>query len=624
MDALCDIATNPTPQVAIAEHGFRACAGWFGPEDRPRFGWLYRPDAPGALGIVIVPPFGHDDTCAHRTLRHLAETSARNGFITLRFDLDGCGDSAGDDSDSERVESWVASVLDACDRVRSAGARELLLAGIRLGATLAALAGRRRDDVAALAAFHAVIRGKSWLRELRAFQIAMNLQPSPGDTDPDNQEAGGFLLARKTCETLETIDLGRAGSPARRVLILDRDDLPAQDGWRQQLQTLGCQVVQRSIPGYMEMMVDPHESRVAQAFIDACIEYARGLPAPPDVRAEAPGLPLRTSARLGVGDREIEETVVSPGAGMFGILSRPLDGATERGLIVLNAGAIRHIGANRFDVTFARQLAAEGLSVLRVDLSGLGDSPARAGQRENEVFGPHSIEDVGICVDWMRARGVRELIVGGLCAGASHALSAVLAGQPIDAACLVNCPVFAPKAGFRPSDDRRFKDIAHYNKSVKSTRSWRKLFSGKVDLRRIARVAIWKVMLEGKHAAGEAARRIGIPLPHDLSRRFAALARRGVRLHFLYSGDDPGLVRLAIEAGSSVPKLCRAGQFSMHVFTGANHIFTQRWAQASLRQALSQILLPGTVSPRTLETPTANPAALRESLTKLAQRGDLR
>jgi hypothetical protein len=136
-------------------------------------------------------------------------------------------------------------------------------------------------------------------------------------------------------------------------------------------------------------------------------------------------------------------------------------------------------------------------------------------------------------------------------------------------------------------------------------RSWRKLLSGKADLRRLARIAIWKFLLEGKHFAGEAARRIGVPMPHDLSRRFAALAARGVRLHFLYSDDDPGLVRLAIEAGSSVPKLCRAGQFSMQVFAGANHIFTQRWAQAALRHALSQILLSGTnvASARTPETP---------------------
>src|SRR5690348_1567987 len=177
MDAVCNSMEEYAPSPLWTVHGFRAQPGWFGPEGRARFGWFYGPDrTKGTTGVVIVPPFGRDDICAHRTLRHLAEASARNGFITLRFDLDGCGDSAGNDSDSERVESWIASVLDACDRVRSAGARQLLLVGIRLGATLAALAAQRRDDVAALVAFNAVIRGKTWLRELHAFQRAMDLQ----------------------------------------------------------------------------------------------------------------------------------------------------------------------------------------------------------------------------------------------------------------------------------------------------------------------------------------------------------------------------------------------------------------------------------------------------------------
>ena len=41
----------------IRGHGYTAEAGWFGPEDRPRFGWLYRPDEPAAngVGVVIVP-----------------------------------------------------------------------------------------------------------------------------------------------------------------------------------------------------------------------------------------------------------------------------------------------------------------------------------------------------------------------------------------------------------------------------------------------------------------------------------------------------------------------------------------------------------------------------------------
>lgn len=604
MDAVCDIANVDEPPVLWAGQGYRAQAGWFGPAARARFGWYYRPERfAGATGVVIVPPFGHEDACAHRTLRHLAEACARNGYAALRFDPDGCGDSVGDDSEPDRVENWIASVLDACDLVRGAGATRVMLVGIRFGATLATLAALRRNDVAALVAFNAVVRGSNWLHELRAFQAAMNLHPAPTAMEAGGQEAGGFLLSQATCGTLKGIDLTRIAAPSR-MLLLERDDLPDSPGWHDHLRARGCHVERRRIPGYVDMMTDAHLNRVAGIFIDACVDYLRGLPPPGGIPAEAPALPLRPTATLRIGDSWIEETIVSPGAGIFGILARPRRRDADRALLVLNAGAVHHVGAGRFDVGLSRQMAASGLQVLRIDLTGIGDSPAREGAAENVVYGAHCVKDTGVCVDWLRARGVRELIVGGMCSGATHALRAVLAGQAIDAAYLINCGLFAARSGADPAD-RRFDDIAHYNKSMKSSRSWRKLLSGKVDMRRIAKAAAWKIALQGKGALRNAARRVGLPMRGDLSRDFAMLVRRGVKVHFLYSGNDPGLVRLAVEAGSSVPKYCRAGQFSMRTFAGANHTFTQRWAQASLLLALQQILTPPAEGRR---RPTFRPA----------------
>jgi len=593
MDAVCEEVKAHAQPFGWAGRGFSANPGWFGPEARARFGWFYRPDRAGrGLGVVIVPPFGSEDLSAHRTLRHLAEACARNGYISLRFDPDGCGDSVGGDSDPDRAECWVSSVLDACDAVRRAGTARVVLIGVRLGAMLATLAAQRRDDVAALVAFNAVIRGSSWLHELRAFQMAMNLPPPPVPAVEDGQEASGFRLGPETCATLKTVDLVRLAAPAPRVLILERDDLPGSDGWHAHLHAAGCQVERRRIPGYADMMADAHLGRVAQGFIDACIDYLRAVPGSDGEGPETPALPLRASASSRIEDTEIEETVVTPGAGIFGVLAEPRHGTAERALLVLNAGAVRHIGAGRLDVAIARQMAASGLQVLRIDLPGLGDSPAREGVAENLVYAPDATKDIGTCVDWLRARGAREIIIGGMCSGASHALFAVLAGYAIDAAYLVNCGLFTVQAGSDPANDRRFSDIAHYNKAVKSARSWRKLLSGKVDLRRIAKVAAWKVALKAKAMLGNAARQAGLPLRGDLGRKFDALAGRGVKLHFLYSGNDPGLVRLAMEAGPSVPKLCRTGQFSMRTISGANHIFTQRWAQAELLQALRQILVP--------------------------------
>ncbi len=142
-------------------------------------------------------------------------------------------------------------------------------------------------------------------------------------------------------------------------------------------------------------MVDsPHANRVAREFIDSCIECAGTVAATGDAHALPAGSGLRRHIELAIGDDSITEQVVAP-AGMFGILAKPLESGTARALLMLNAGAIRHIGSNRMDVPLARQLAASGLVVLRADLTGIGDSPARIGEPENVVYAPHAASDVG-------------------------------------------------------------------------------------------------------------------------------------------------------------------------------------------------------------------------------------
>ena len=90
--------------------------------------------------------------CAARSLRHLAEGAERAGMIALRFDLDGTGDSAGDDLNPARLDGWLDSIDDACALVRSAGAEKIVLAGVRSVRCSRPLArrgarhrGRRRD-----------------------------------------------------------------------------------------------------------------------------------------------------------------------------------------------------------------------------------------------------------------------------------------------------------------------------------------------------------------------------------------------------------------------------------------------------------------------------------------------
>ncbi|HEY0231914.1 MAG TPA: hypothetical protein VGC55_11730, partial [Dokdonella sp.] len=465
-----DASAPRAPSIAAAE------AGYFGPAARPRFGWLHRSAAAATgAGLVIVPPFGYEAVCAQRSLRHLAEQAAGAGIASVRFDLDGSGDSAGDDLDPDRLGHWLASIDDACALVRSAGADRVVLAGVRLGAILAVLAAARRGDVAGVVAIAVVASGKAWLREGRALQMALGLTPDPAPAADDVQEVVGFALSAETRAALGAIDLLKIDTrPAPAVLLIDRDDLASNDALAARLAALGAQVQTQRLPGYVEMMLDPHRTTVPQAILDATIAFAAARPPQPAAQTCAPAA-LVGEVTLDCDGVAIREQVVRLDAALFGIATLP-PAPPQRAVILLNAGAVGRIGPNRLHVALARRLAASGVLVLRLDLSGLGDSRTRPGAGENIVYHAHALDDIGVAVDWARSDGVSQIAVAGLCAGAYHSLGAALADQAIDTIVMINPLTFHYKPGMS-LDFAAFRVIAdaqRYQKSIARGVSWRK------------------------------------------------------------------------------------------------------------------------------------------------------
>ncbi len=193
--------------------------------------------------------------------------------------------------------------------------------------------------------------------------------------------------------------------------------------------------------------------------------------------------------------------------------------------------------------------------------------------------------------EWLRERGAREITVGGMCSGAYHAVYAAIAEPTVNRTYMVNCGVFGAKVDFDPENSNLFGDITHYNQAVKSRHAWRRLLTGRVALGSIVRVLAWHLQKRSLHVFRELARRLHLPMHDDLGNHLLALTRRGTHPHFLYSEDDPGRALLSAAAGSVVPRLCRRGLCSMQVFEGADHTFTQRWAQQMLSDALKSILV---------------------------------
>jgi alpha-beta hydrolase superfamily lysophospholipase len=191
---------------------------FFGPAEHSLFGWLHLPSgrAPRRTGVVLCHPFGQEFVLAHRAFHGFARLLADSGFATLRFDWWGTGDSHGD-LEEVRLETWMRDVGLAIRTVRErVHCDDVALVGMRLGATLAALAGAR-EQLAALVLWDPVVDGAAFLHELAVahWRETHRSGSPPEKFDAPLAEASGFPLSDRLREDLRALDL--------RAAELDRD-----------------------------------------------------------------------------------------------------------------------------------------------------------------------------------------------------------------------------------------------------------------------------------------------------------------------------------------------------------------------------------------------------------------
>jgi len=115
-----------------------------------------------------------------------------------------------------------------------------------------------------------------------------------------------------------------------------------------------------------------------------------------------------------------------PDGSLIGIITTPGDGPmVPVGCILMNMGAIHRIGPRRTNVKLARQMAACGISSIRMDLAGLGDSRPAG---ETADFRTQAVLDVQAAMNLVGTMlGVHRFVLIGLCSGAHNGLSIAVA-----------------------------------------------------------------------------------------------------------------------------------------------------------------------------------------------------
>lgn len=423
--------------VSPAADGLNGGAVYFGAPGAERLGWLHVPASGSARGaVVLCSSLGTEDLLVHRAFRMLGDELAERGIVVLRFDYRGTGDSAAELDDVGSTDAWIEDIAEATAFVRALGMRHVALAGMRLGATLAARAAALDGDIDALVMWDPC-SGRLFLRQQQALR-AVSLGAAP--VDGDGVELLSVVLPTSLAESVRALTPPDGTSPlAGRALLLERGSRPVECAFNTALEST---TFDRVLAAHQAEFVDvePGEARLPVETFTTIISWLDAqLPDTwrPVVEQGQPEAVMH----LADGSTITEQAVVFGERALFGVLAQPARGhrASAATVLFLNSGLLHHTGPGRLYVELARALAARGVRSLRFDLTGIGDSGGDHLSRD--AYPPEALADLRQAIELACDGDASRAYIVGICSGAYHAAEV---GIIDDAAglCLLNPAVY--------------------------------------------------------------------------------------------------------------------------------------------------------------------------------------
>lgn len=559
------------------------------------FGWLHPAD--GRTGVVLCNPFGYDALCTHRGWRKLAERLAHAGLPTLRFDYPGTGDAAGMEDDPGRVQAWLDSIGAAVSHLRAwTGVTRVALVGLRLGATLAAVAAQRigasGDGIDDLVLFAPPVTGRRYIRELRAHRqgwlsTSAGMGAVPIADDAAYVEAFGFGMHGDDIATLSALDLMRAtDAPARRVLLLDSSGSNLAASLAAHYTSLGAQVEQSGFEESDRFFLEAlYSEEPVDAFARVSAWLGQDLEVAPTGKSnDTPRVSPDAQAHLRLDRHGATERPVSFGH-CFGIHCEP-DAPQPGGpaVLLINTGAAHHIGDGRIAVLLARRLAQQGIASLRMDIGGLGDAQPSAPEVNLDMLYSTALrDDAASGADWLAARGHARIAAFGVCGGAFVSLHVSGVHPNIVAAYGVNLQKFTWDGAARSPGEQRMVSSKTYLRAVLSADKWKRALRGQTDSSpvRIAAVLAKRIARRVLRAGAQAvARGMGRPVAvNEACALLHAIDAKKVQLRLVYGEYDSGLEEAKLQLGASLAALQAVPNVHALTLPGLDHALFTREAR---------------------------------------------
>jgi hypothetical protein len=243
-------------------------------------------------------------------------------------------------------------------------------------------------------------------------------------------------------------------------------------------------------------------------------------------------------------------------------------------------------------VPMARRWAAAGFPVLRMDLSGLGDSRLPVGRTERHMYSLDGVQDVRAAMDYLTTtRGLTDFILIGLCSGAYPVFHAGLEDCRVVAEVMINPQTFEWKDGDTLDVDRalEYKSFRFYLKAALQKDTWARLLRGHVNLAGIVRGLGARLLKNTGTALRARVLSLGKngPSENRVFAKFRQMAERGIQVYVIFSQEDPGLDEFALQLGKDVHRLPAFPSFKMELLDGPDHTFTSLCSQQRMEEAIT-------------------------------------
>lgn len=256
-------------------------------------------------------------------------------------------------------------------------------------------------------------------------------------------------------------------------------------------------------------------------------------------------------------ETERQVTFTCRGSRLYGILSSP-PSDTGRGVVFLHGWAGQRTGPHRIFVQMARRLAEEGVSSLRFDFRGRGDSEGDADEASLTTM----IEDAAEAVKCLLENDprVRTITLLGLCSGGEAAIGASSLNPAVKSLALWSVPLVGGNTE-RTEIAKTGSALRSYFAKLGNAGTWRRLLSGRIHGRLVMRALFghWRRQTAGASRAQE---------QKTLLESFLAFRSRVL---FVHGSLDPGAAAVQEE----YRLLCQDGkrEAAFHLVEGANHNF---------------------------------------------------